>query len=71
MATLAELKADLAAYKKAEQSILLGGQGVEYAGRKLTRATLAEIRAAIQTLETRISLATTPQHGNVVFGARR
>ena len=76
MATLADLQTRLAAYRKAEDAILIGGQATEFtagslSGRKLTRANLGEVRAAIADLECRIALLTQPMHGNVVFGGRR
>lgn len=71
MATLAELQADLVMYREAERAIVLGAQAYEVAGRKVTKANLAEIRAAKAELEQRIALLSGPTHGNVVFGARR
>lgn len=71
MPTPAELQADLAMYKDAERAILLGAQAYEIAGRKVSKANLAEIRAGIRDLERRIAMLTQPMHGNAVFGARR
>lgn len=71
MATLAELKDDLAMYKEAERAIVLGAQSYEIAGRKVSRANLTEIRAGIRDLETRIALSSGTMGGNAVFGARR
>lgn len=71
MPTPAELQADLAMYKDAERAILLGAQAYEIAGRKVSKANLAEIRAGIRDLERRIAMLTQPMHGSVVFGARR
>lgn len=71
MPNITQLQADLELYRKAEQAVLIGGQSYEVAGRKLTRANLAEIRAAKADLEQRIALVTQPQHGHAVFGGRR
>jgi len=71
VATLAELQARLATYRKAEEAILIGGQEVEFSGRKINRATIFRIQDAIAELEQRIALLTQPQHGYVVFGGRR
>lgn len=71
MATLAELQAELETYKKAEMAVLVGGQETEFAGRKVTRATISRLQEKIADLEVRIALLSTPQHGNVVFGGRR
>ncbi len=71
MPNLAELQAEYELYCKAERSILQGGQSTEFAGRKLTRANLGEIRAAKADLQQRIALLSQPQHGHAVFGGRR
>jgi len=72
MATLAELQAGLAKYKAARDRILLG-QSYEVSGRKLTRANLRDVEAAIDRLEQRIAIA---QGGGLrgrtaVFGGSR
>ena len=50
--TLAQAEAQLALYLAAEAAAL-GGQSYEIAGRKLTRANLAEIRDGIATWNAR------------------
>lgn len=56
MADLSKLQADLAKYEAARDAILLG-QAYEVAGRKLTRANLRDVEAAITSLEQRIAIA--------------
>lgn len=71
MATLTELQADLAMYKAAELAIVSGAQSYEIAGRKVTKANLAEIRASISALELRIATLRGNRHGVAVFAGRR
>lgn len=71
MATLAELKADLAMYKEAEKAIVLGAQQYEVAGRKVTKANLSTIREAIRELEMRIAMLSGSTCATAVFGGRR
>lgn len=52
--TLAQAEAQLALYLAAETAVL-GGQSYEIAGRKLTRANLAEIQKGIEIWNTRAS----------------
>jgi len=54
MATLAELQAELVAYKAARDAILTGAQSYSIAGRSLTRADLAFVQGHIDGLESRI-----------------
>ena len=70
MATTADLTAELTAYKACRDAIISGAQSYEIAGRKVTKANLAEIRMGIQSLEQRIAIASGGLHGNVVFGGR-
>ena len=51
--TLAQAEAQLALYLAAEASVL-GGQSYEIAGRRLTRANLAEINAGILVWNDRV-----------------
>ncbi|EGJ50240.1 hypothetical protein [Desulfocurvibacter africanus] len=69
MADLSKLQSDLAKYEAARDAIL-GGQSYEVAGRKLTRANLREVEAAIERLEQRIEIAKAGgiSSGSVVFG---
>lgn len=52
--TLAQAQAQLAAYLKAEETVLTG-QSYEIAGRKLTRANLADIQLGIATWNQRVA----------------
>ena len=52
--TLQQAQAQLAAYIKAEE-VVLTGQSYEIAGRKLTRANLADIQRGITTWSERVS----------------
>jgi len=71
VATLAELQADLAMYKKSERDILLGAQQYKVAGRDVTKPTLFRVQEKIADLERRIAMLTQPMHCNAVFGASR
>jgi hypothetical protein len=54
MATLAELQAELVAYKAARDAILTGAQSYTIAGRSLTRADLKFVQEHIDGLSVRI-----------------
>lgn len=54
MATLAELQAELAAYKAAETAIISGAQSYSVSGRTITRGNLADIQNKIRELEARV-----------------
>ncbi|MBU1040246.1 MAG: hypothetical protein KKF77_04005 [Proteobacteria bacterium] len=71
MATLTELQAKLVTYQNAEDAIVLGAQSYEIAGRKVTKANLAEIRTAIRDLELRIATLRGNRNGQAVFAGRR
>ena len=58
MATLADLQAELAAWKAAQAAIRDGAQSYEIAGRKLTRGSLAEINEMVEKLEARVDRKT-------------
>jgi hypothetical protein len=51
--TLAQAEAQLALYLAAEEKVL-AGQSYEIAGRRLTRADLAQIQTGITTWDTRV-----------------
>jgi dihydropteroate synthase len=74
MATVAEIQAELTAFKAARTQILEGAQMYKIGGRSLTRGDLAEINKEIRRLEMRLSVA---QNSNqvtatsVVFGGHR
>lgn len=51
--TLAQAEAQLASYLDAETAVL-AGQSFEHAGRRLTRANLAEIRAGIEMWDAKV-----------------
>lgn len=51
--TLAQAEARLEEYLTAESKVL-GGQSYQFQGRTLTRASLAEIRAGIETWDRRV-----------------
>jgi len=74
MATVAEIQAELTAFKSARTQILEGAQTYKIGNRSLTRADLVEINREIRRLETRLAIA---QNSNqvtatsVVFGGHR
>lgn len=53
----------LALYLQAEQAVLSGAQSYAVGGRNLTRANLAEIRAAIDDLYKRLAAAEAMESG--------
>ena len=63
MATLAELQAELAAYKAAETAILTGAQSYTISGRSLTRGNLRDIQAKIAEIEARVDRKTRSDAG--------
>tara|TARA_Y100001954_G_scaffold119941_1_gene129132 strand:- start:4355 stop:4570 length:216 start_codon:yes stop_codon:yes gene_type:complete len=68
MATVAELKADLAKYKDARDRILSSGQSVVVDGTTYQEGTLFRIEDAIRDLEHRISIK---QRGGFARSAAR
>lgn len=60
--TLAQAEAQLAAYLAAEIQVL-SGQAYEIAGRRLTRANLAEIQAGIQLWSSRVTALSSTASG--------
>ncbi len=74
MATTTELQERLALYKTAEKAILEGSQEYQIGKRRLTRASLSEIRNEIDKLEARIAASQNGGlfgHSVTVFGGRR
>ncbi|MHB8149977.1 MAG: hypothetical protein ACYDIB_07420 [Desulfobulbia bacterium] len=74
MATITELTERLALYKAAERAILEGSQEYQIGKRRVTRASLSEIRAEIVNLESRLAAAQNGGlfgHSVTVFGGRR
>lgn len=74
MATTTELTERLALYKAAERAILEGSQEYQIGKRRVTRASLSEIRAEIVSLESRLAAAQNGGlfgHSVTVFGGRR
>lgn len=65
MATVAEIQAELTAYKTARAQILEGAQSYKIGNRSLTRADLALIIKQISILETRLAMA---QNNDMVRG---
>lgn len=63
MATLEELKEDLALYKKAERAILCGHQRYTVNGMTFERADLGVIQKKIKELETGVSSLETGSNG--------
>jgi hypothetical protein len=60
--TLAQAEAQLALYLAAEQKVLTG-QSYEIAGRKLTRANLAEIHQGVEIWQARVVTLTNKAAG--------
>lgn len=60
--TLAQAEAQLALYLAAEEKVLLG-QSYEIAGRKLTRANLADIQKGVELWQGRIVSLTNRSNG--------
>ncbi|MDH5525161.1 MAG: hypothetical protein OEY01_14390 [Desulfobulbaceae bacterium] len=74
MSTLTELQERLALYKAAEKAILEHSQEYQVGKRRLTRASLPEIRSEINNLEARIAATQNGGlfgHSVTVFGGRR
>lgn len=65
--TLAQAEAQLALYLAAEQAVLTG-QSYEIAGRRLTRANLADIHAGIKLWSDRASAVGSSRSRTVVVG---
>jgi hypothetical protein len=65
MATVAEIQAELTAYKTARTQILEGAQTYKIGNRSLTRADLGLIIREIKILETRLAMA---NNNNMISG---
>ena len=66
MATLAELQAELAAYKAAETAIIGGAQSYTVSGRSLTRGSLTAIQDKIRELEARVDRKARQESGEAI-----
>lgn len=74
MATVAEIQAELTAYKTARALILEGAQSYKIGTRSLTRGDLVEINKEIRRLEMRLAIAQNSSQvtaTSVVFGGHR
>ena len=74
MSQLTDLQERLALYKKAEETILLTGQGYQINNKRFDRANLGQVQSMIRTLEQQIAQVSSNgilSHSQTVFAGRR